>query len=447
MTRRKLLAMIAIGSILVVALCSATWLLLPDPVSLIPLQIRLRLPEDVVSFISTPIPTALPAPLITPAQSSPNLVLLDLPTSTPTPSPTVSRQISEILPATFTPVVEALVEANATATTTPTPSPTPTPTLYPSMALEGLKVIAQQFNNCGPANLTMVLNYYDQELDQTDVGSALKPHYDDRNVSPDEMAAFVRDNTGLDAQYYAGGDIELLKRLLAGGFPVIIEKGYLPNDSLGWMGHYLTLFGYDDSEQSFVVMDSYLGPWDGSGRIESYESVEYLWEHFNNTFIVVSNPEDQEELSAILGDNYASPNTMWLSSAVAAQRATENDPDNAYAWFNLGTNLTELADLTGNVEFYENAALAYDRARELGLPWRMLWYQFKPYTAYLEVGRIDEVLALTLSAQDVEETHLFRGHALLAAGDERGAERSYRRALQINPNYLLAEAALASISP
>jgi Tfp pilus assembly protein PilF len=77
----------------------------------------------------------------------------------------------------------------------------------------------------------------------------------------------------------------------------------------------------------------------------------------------------------------------------------------------------------------------------------MLWYQFKPYTAYLEVGRTDEVLALTLSAQDVEETHLYRGHALLAAGDERGAERSYRRALQINPNYFLAEAALASLSP
>jgi cytochrome c-type biogenesis protein CcmH/NrfG len=76
----------------------------------------------------------------------------------------------------------------------------------------------------------------------------------------------------------------------------------------------------------------------------------------------------------------------------------------------------------------------------------MLWYQFKPYQAYLEVGRIDEVLALTLSAQSVEETHLYRGHALLAAGDIGGAEGSYRRALQLNPNFTVADEALASIT-
>jgi tetratricopeptide (TPR) repeat protein len=292
----------------------------------------------------------------------------------------------------------------------------------------------------------MVLNFYQQSLNQTEVGNSLKPSYDDRNVSPDEMVAYVQSTTQLRADYYNGGDIELLKRLLASGFPVIIERGFLPNESLGWMGHYLTLFGYDESAQTFLTMDSYLGPWDDSGRNENYASIAELWEHFNNTFIVVYRPEDAQELSRILGDNYASLNSMWLNSALKAQEKTEQEPENAFAWFNFGTNLTGLGEITGEVDYYENAALAYDRAREIGLPWRMLWYQFKPYRAYLEVGRIDEVLALTLSAQSIEETHLYRGHALLAAGDIRGAESSYRRALRLNPNFAMAEAALASIT-
>jgi tetratricopeptide (TPR) repeat protein len=435
-------------TVIAVAICALVWWLAPDPFGLIPLQIRMRLPEEVIAYLSTPIPTALPAPLLAPSDSKQVVVLPDIPTMTPTASATVPFVAGETLPPTFTPAVITTVKATATATSTstPTPSPTATPTI-PSLALlEGMEVIAQQFNNCGPANLTMVLNYHQQVLNQTDVGNSLKPNYEDRNVSPDEMVAFVERTTALKADFYSGGDIELLKRLLANGFPVIIEKGFLPSESLGWMGHYLTLFGYDDSEQVFLAMDSYLGPWDSSGRPESYQSILALWEHFNDTFIVVYKPEDAAKLSILLGDNYASPNAMWLSSAVKSQERTEQEPNNAFAWFNLGTNLTELGEITGQAEFYENAALAYDRAREIGLPWRMLWYQFKPYRAYLEVGRIDEVLALTLSAQSIEETHLYRGHALRAGGDIRGAEYSYRRALQMNPNFSAAETALASLS-
>jgi tetratricopeptide (TPR) repeat protein len=442
---------IAVVAVVLVTFCTITWWMLPDPFGLVPLQIRLRLPEDVVTFLTTPIPTALPAPLRALSDSQPAVILPSFTTNTPTPYATASPMADETLPPTFTKVALATSAATATsrptatATATPTSSPSATATIPPRIVLEGMEVIAQQFNNCGPANLTMVLNFHQQGFNQTEVGNSLKPSYDDRNVSPDEMVAYVQNATQLEADYYSGGDIELLKRLLASGFPVIIERGFLPSESLGWMGHYLTLFGYDESAQTFMTMDSYLGPWDNSGRYESYESIAELWEHFNNTFIVVYRPEEAQELSRILGDNYVSLDSMWLNSAVKAQERTEQEPGNAFAWFNLGTNLTVLGELTGEADFYENAALAYDRAREIGLPWRMLWYQFKPYRAYLEVGRIDEVLVLTQSAQSIEETHLYRGHALFAAGDFRGAESSYRRALQLNPNFNVAEAALTSL--
>ncbi len=444
-SRRAALALLlVIGTVGV--LCSAAWIILPDPLSYIPIQVRVRLPDEVIAFISTPIPTALPPPLAAPETNLPILVLTPLQMPSATPSPTATGQHQDLLPQTFTPSAKPTSEATATATLTQTPSPTPTPTLSPQILLDGIEIIAQQFNNCGPANLTVVLNFYNQGLNQSEVGEVLKPGYDDRNVSPEELASYVNNHTPLRAATYSGGDIDLLKQLIAGGFPVIIERGFMPSENIGWMGHYLTLFGYDDFERVFTSMDTYLGPWDSSGKPQGYDSIEQMWQHFNNTFIVVFDPMNEQTLAEILGSNYLLPGNMWLSAAIKAQKETETEPQNAFAWFNLGTSLTRLGVLTAESEYYDNAALAFDRAREIGLPWRMLWYQFDPYTAYLEVGRTDEILALTTSAQDVEETHLYRGHALLATGDSTGAASAYRRALQINPNYSDASDALETLS-
>ena len=451
MSRRSAALGIFIGAIGLIAVCGAAWFILPDPVGLIPVQIRLRLPQAVVDVITTPIPTALPAPLTSASHSDASLLIPVSATDTPSPTasststslPTTMAALSDSSPAVMGPTVAASSTKEPTAT--PTASPTPTPTVIPAAFIKGFEIVAQEFNNCGPANLTMVLNYFGQKVTQYDVGDDLKPSYDDRNVSPDELVGFVRENTALDALAFCGGDIDLLKQLLAAGYPVIIEKGFMPHESLGWMGHYLTLVGYDESEQSLVAMDSYLGPWDDSGRYENYEAVSELWEHFNNTFIVVFREDQRDSLMEMLGSSFENPETMWQHSVEWAQERIEENPANAYAWFNVGTNLTELGELTGRKEYFENAAIAFDKAREIGLPWRMLWYQFKPYTAYLESGRIDEVLALTLHAQSIEETHLYRGHALRANGDYRGAAYAYRQALRMNPHFEEAALALSSL--
>ena len=41
------------------------------------------------------------------------------------------------------------------------------------------------------------------------------------------------------------------------------------------------------------------------------------------------------------------------------------------------------------------AASAFDEARRIGLPYRMLWYQFGPFEAYLRVGRYQDVIDRT----------------------------------------------------
>lgn len=78
---------------------------------------------------------------------------------------------------------------------------------------------------------------------------------------------------------------------------------------------------------------------------------------------------------------------MHENALATAQAEAAADPKDAFAWFNVGTNLTALGR-------HDEAAAAYDQARLAGLPWRMLWYQFGPYRAYYETGRYEDVRAL-----------------------------------------------------
>ncbi len=95
------------------------------------------------------------------------------------------------------------------------------------------------------------------------------------------------------------------------------------------------------------------------------------------------------------------------------------------------------------------AASAYDQARQLGLPWRMTWYQFGWFEAYLGVGRNDDVLALadaTLKVTgDIEEMYYYKGLALKAQGNVSGARTQFELALKHNVNFEPARVALASL--
>lgn len=348
-------------------------------------------------------------------------------------------------------IATAVPTPSPTAAPTATPNPTATPAPLPErMVLEGVSAIKQTFNNCGPANLTQVLNFYELDITQAQVASYLKPNAEDRNVSPWQIADYVNEQTPFRASAHSGGDLEIVKRLVAAGYLVVIEKGFeLPQS--GWWGHYLTVFGFDDGLQEFYVQDSYLGPWDGSGSAISYDEMQGFWQQFNYTFYVVFGEADEAAVNAILGPELLDDFTMWSNVAARADEERTRDPDNPFAWFNLGTSLTRMGELTGKAEYYQGGAQAFDRARELGLPPRMLWYQFRPYMAYWKTGRNEDVIALadaTLATQggrNVEETYWYKGHALLSQGDVASARSAYEAALAVNENFYPAQISLDSL--
>lgn len=372
-----------------------------------------------------------------------------------TPEPTNVSVLQPTATATFTPTPAPTLTPTATPTLTPTPAQaaqanpgsvgqTRLTSYLPSHRLYGFRHEQQTWNNCGPANITMALSYYGWTQDQTFAAEFLKPGgREDKNVNPIEMVNFVNEQTAVRALTRIGGDLDLLKTLLTHDFPVIIETGYMP-EGYDWIGHYQTIVGYDEAQRLFYIYDSFLGTGvAGEGISETYEVIDRGWQAFNRTFIIIYEPSREGEVQQILGE-MADPLLAAERAFDIAQMEARANPQNAFPWFNMGTALTRLGR-------YEEAAAAFDRARQVGLPWRMLWYQFGPFEAYFNVGRFDDVISLaevnlTNGASDVEETYYWQGRALAAKGEAQRAAEAFRRALLKNPRYTAARDALDSLS-
>ena len=301
----------------------------------------------------------------------------------------------------------------------------------------------QSWNNCGPANVGMALSYFGRASGQIVIADRLKPGREDKNVNPREMVAYVNERTDLKSITRMGGNLEVLRQLVAAEMAVIVETGFLP-EGYDWLGHYQTLSGYNDVAQEFRVMDSFLGAGeDGAGMTESYRQLDGNWKPFNRTFVVVYRPEQEAQLRSLLGE-LATPAGAAEAALKTARDEVRADREDAFAWFNMGSSLTRLGH-------HAEAAAAFDQARRVGtLPWRMTWYQFGPFEAYFGAGRLDDVLALVQvnmsnGARFVEETWFWQGRVMQARGDLQGARNSFNQALQLNRYYEAAREALAEL--
>jgi tetratricopeptide (TPR) repeat protein len=363
-----------------------------------------------------------------------------VPTQTPLPTQTILPTAT--LAPTATPLVEVqptLQEAAVAQADTQTVSTRPT-----AHNLTGFVWDRQKWNNCGPANITVALSYYAWQEDQDYAAQFLRPNQEDKNVSPEELAAFVNNETLVRSLTRIGGDLDLLRDLLANGFPVIIEVGGNLFEGYDWLGHYRTLVGYNDSSSNFYIYDTFLGAGvGGEGITENYATLDAQWQAFNRTFIVVYEPAREQLVMDILGD-LAHPGGAAVHALEVAQAEATADPTNPFVWFNMGTALNQLAR-------YTEAATAFDLARQYELPWRMLWYQFGPFEAYFNVGRYDDVLSLvqnnlTNNGEYVEETYFWQGQVFQAQGRTQDAINAYRNALSMNRYYTEAQQALDALT-
>jgi len=363
-----------------------------------------------------------------------------------TPNPTVVAMVQETMAA-FTPT------PSPSNTFTPTPGPTLSPTFTPTpqptstpipeaILLTGIQHDYQGWNNCGPTNLAMALSFWGWEGDQSVTAAVLKPNRRDKNVMPYEIANFVEDETELNARVRMGGDIELLKRFIAAGFPIIIEKG-LDSRKSGWIGHYQVLAGYDDAKGIFHAYDSYEGDFsDGQTLLEPYEEIESYWRHFNNTFIIIFPDELEAQVSSLLGIHQDETASYLHASENASQDIFNlSGRELFFAWYNRGTSLMLLRDYSGAAAAYDEAFIQYASLDPDDRPWRVLWYQTGPYFAYYFTARYYDVINLASQTIDnseepaIEESFYWRGLAKESIGDITGAIEDLKTSLEWHPGF------------
>ena len=363
------------------------------------------------------------------------------------------EQVDAIVNATLTALAPTATLPAQTETALPSPTPSLVPTPIPASAsLSGIRHEYQKFNNCAPASLSMVLSYWGWAGDQFATRTYLRPSHeiDDKNVNPFEIVDYVEKNTEYDALWRVGGNLDLLKRLLAAGFPVLIEKGLDPHDD-AWLGHYQIVSGYDDAKNRFLVYDSYEGPAEAWGV--PYEVIAQFWRHFNFTYVVVFPPERAGEVNAILGPNSEPQQNFHYAADLALAEANSlTGREQFFAWYNRGSNLVHLQDYAGAAQAYDTAFSLYAALPLEERPWRLLWYQDGPYAAYYHMGRYQDVINLahsTLVNVDkpvLEETYYWRGMAKEAIGDRPGAIEDLQRAASLNSNSTPAAQELQRIS-
>ena len=362
-----------------------------------------------------------------------------LPAATATPSPSKGSPTPAQVSSTPSP----------TALPTSTPIPTIAPTSIPGQViLTGIIHEYQQMNNCGPATLAMLLTYWGWQGDQRDTRRYLRPNFaevDDKNVNPSEMVGFIESQTGLKALVRFGVDLETVKRLLAAGFPVIIEKGFQPPKE-DWMGHYEVINGYDDAQGRFITQDAYIMP---DFPVPYGDLSERWWRDFNYVYLVAYPPEREAEVLSILGpDADPAANSQRAADKAAAETATLGGRDLFFAWFNLGSSLANLERYAESAQAFDQAFAVYADLRQDERPWRALWYRTEPYAAYYYTGRYQDVINLAnttlsfLSAPILEETLYWRGMAKEATGDVQGAIADLKRAVRVNPSSTGAAAEL-----
>ncbi|MDX9849334.1 MAG: C39 family peptidase [Anaerolineaceae bacterium] len=351
--------------------------------------------------------------------------------STPIPMTTPTQTIQP----TATHTVDALL-----STATPTLEPTPLPSV---VKLDGITYQDQHglWNYCAPANLAMQLSFWGWEGDRLDTGQVLKPFEKDKNVMLYEMADFVIEQTQYQAITRSGGNLTLLKKLIANGFPVLVEKGVFIRDTNGkvsWMGHYAVLNGYDDEEQQFLSQDSYFRP----DFPVSYDDLLSQWRSFNYLFLVVYSQDQETKLMEVLGEFADDRNADQIAYQLANEELfTTQGNDLFYAWFNRGTSMVQLQDYAGAAEAYDQAFLVYSQLPEKNRPWRIMWYQTGPYFAYFYSGRYQDVInlaTLTIDAASepyLEESFYWRARAYVAVGFTQSALEDLYQSLEYHPNF------------
>ena len=300
--------------------------------------------------------------------------------------------------------------------------------------------VYETWNNCGPASLSMALSYFGIQESQAALGQVLRPYQnpngdnDDKDVTLDALAGEAR-TLGLLAYSRPNGSIQLLKRFVANGMPVIAETTMTIADDIG---HYRVVKGFDDAAGTILQDDSMQGH-----NIQfSYADFDAMWKKYNYEYLVLVPKAKQALAEAILGSDL-NEKVAWQQTVLMDEAALVQNPDDVDSRFNLSVALYYAGAYKQSVDQFEKV--------QNELPFRTLWYQIEPIEAYYALGDYGQVFTTTDSILNngnraFSQLYILRGEIDKKEGHLAAAKAEFEKAVYYNTNLKAAQDALRSVS-
>lgn len=303
-----------------------------------------------------------------------------------------------------------------------------------SYYLGGIRHEYQDWYNCGPVTTNMVLGYWGTSLSQSYTAHKLRPNPKDVSVTSLEMVTFAKLEYGYSGQVVWGGSMKMLETLLANGLPVIVLQPLRPDSDIN---HFRVVRGYNRATGTVTVNDSQLGP----NLVWSMRYFGNLWGKRSNSLALIY-PKAKEALVQTIIKRYGQSDTAASDDSLReARQEVQRAPYDPWTWLRLGQMLYY-------GERYTESLKAWDRANELGLPAKAMWYAAWPPGLLNEVGRHREAIDLATkglaATPGSSELYFERARGWDALGNRHLALQNLRMAVEFAPYHPFFREALAS---
>jgi DNA-directed RNA polymerase specialized sigma24 family protein len=234
------------------------------------------------------------------------------------------------------------------------------------------------WNNSGPLSLYNVLGYWGWQGELEDILADLQPDLDKNHVMPEEIVNYIYRETGLSSLWRFGGDLDTLKQVVAGGYPVIVAKGTEDANVPGWFAQYAIVHGYNDVEGIVRLVDLMLP--DTEMHDLPYDEFISDWRSMNYTFLVVYPSLQEEQLFELLGEYADEVFSIRAASRLGSSESRSlSGRDKFFAAFNHATSHAYLGEYSRAASALDEAMTIYKTLPEDVRPWRIFMYEPSPY--------------------------------------------------------------------
>ena len=149
--------------------------------------------------------------------------------------------------------------------------------------LQGVPLVRQSYNACGPASITEVLGYFGLKIDMGQVSQLTRP--DERAYMSGQAILSFAPLVGMQAKLYAGGNLNTVRSAIKNGLPIIALQSHIPQAGTV-IPHWRVIVGYDDAKKAVYLMDPLLG-YVGIG----YNDFNRVWAAQRGQFAVMYPPK------------------------------------------------------------------------------------------------------------------------------------------------------------